>query len=129
MSRFRRAQRIAMLSPLAFALAFGAYADPARQMTLSPEAVATAEASPATEGLVQAQQAMIHALPSGYSGNVDLDFVRQMVPQKRAAIAMAEVVRDYGADPEVRHAAKGIMDDDQAELDWLVDWLEKHGQP
>ncbi|MER5173124.1 DUF305 domain-containing protein [Thioclava sp. GXIMD2076] len=118
-----RIHTVALLSPLAFALSFGAYAGDATYPQISQAAMATADASPATAAFQQARARMVRNQPQGFSGNVDLDFVRQMIPQKKSEIAMAEVVRDYGEDPAVRQRAGQMIKDQQADLAWLQSWM------
>lgn len=123
-----------MLSPLAFALAFGAYAQEAQTghsghtMTMGT-AVATADAAPSTEAYQKVNTEMHQAMDVAYTGDADVDFVRAMIPHHQGAIEMAKIVRDYGDDPDVRKLADNIITSQQAEIDWMVDWLEKHGNP
>ncbi|WP_339108722.1 DUF305 domain-containing protein [Thioclava sp. GXIMD4216] len=126
MSRMTRIHKIAMLSPVAFALAFGAYAQDASYPQISKAAMATADASPSTAAFQQARARMARTLPHDYSGNVDLDFVRQMIPQKKSEIAMAEVVRDYGEDPAMRQRAAQLIKAQQDDLQWLEGWMAAH---
>ncbi len=130
MSRINRTRRIAMLTPIGFALAWGAYAQQmdhsAHEMT---PAAATAEAAPSTQAF-QAVNAKMHAAMNvPMTGDADVDFIRGMIPHHQGAIDMAKVVRDYGDDPEVRKLAEEIITTQQSEIDWMVGWLEKHGQP
>ncbi len=129
MSRINRARRIAMLSPIAFAIAFGAYAQDSHMGHSMAEAQATAEAAPSTTAFINANAKMHEAMAVPYTGDADVDFVRAMIPHHEGAIEMAKVVRDYGDDPEVRKLADEIIAAQQEEIDWMVDWLEKHGQP
>lgn len=130
MSRINRTRRIAMLSPLAFALSWGAYAQQIDHSghSMTP-AAATAEAAPSTQAFQAVNAKMHEAMNVPMTGDADVDFVRGMIPHHQGAIEMARVVRDYGDDPEVRKLAEGIITTQQAEIDWMVNWLEKHGQP
>jgi len=134
MSRINRTRRIAMLSPVAFAIAFGAYAqgrggsDDHEGQKMSG-ANATADAAPSTEAFLAANRKMHTAMDVPYTGDADVDFVRAMIPHHEGAIEMARIARDYGDDPDVRELAEGIITSQQAEVDWMVQWLEKHGNP
>jgi len=129
MSRINRTRRIAMLSPLAFALAFGAYAQDGNAAARLSSAMGTADAAPSTAAFEAASTKLLKAAETRYTGDADVDFVRAMIPQHESALEMAKVARDYGDDPDVRMLAKKMIETDQAELDWMVEWLEKHGTP
>lgn len=134
MSRINRTRRIAMLSPIAFAIAFGAYAQESGDAEghdnhKMSSANATADAAPSTEAFLAANRKMHTAMEVSYTGDADIDFVRAMIPHHEGAIEMARIARDYGDDPDVRKLAEGIITSQQAEVDWMVQWLEKHGNP
>lgn len=123
-----------MLSPIAFAIAFGAYAQQgdsaeAQDGPKINSATATADAAPSTEAFLAATRKMHAAMDVPYTGDADVDFVRAMIPHHEGAIEMARIARDYGDDPEVRKLAAGIITSQQAEIDWMVQWLETHGNP
>jgi len=134
MSRINRTRRIAMLSPIAFAIAFGAYAQQGdgteeHDGHKMSSANATADAAPSTEAFLAANRKMHAAMDVPYTGDADIDFVRSMIPHHEGAIEMARIARDYGDDPDVRKLAEDIITSQQAEVDWMVQWLEKHGNP
>jgi len=129
MSRINRTRRIAMLSPLAFALAFGAYAQDGNAAARLSSATGTADAAPSTAAFQAASAKLLAAAETRYTGDADVDFVRAMIPQHEGALEMARVARDYGDDPDVRMMAKRMIETQQAELDWMVSWLEQHGNP
>lgn len=129
MSRINRTRRIAMLSPIAFALAFGAYAQEtnAAQGFTPAAATATADAAPSTAAFMMASAKLRDAAATPYTGDADLDFVHAMIPSHEGTVEMARVARDYGDDPEVRMIAEKMIEQQQADLNWMVGWLEKHG--
>ncbi|OCX64576.1 hypothetical protein BFP70_11125 [Thioclava sp. SK-1] len=127
-----------MLSPLAFALAFGAYAqEPHYKDAIQPNIIATdstgvtgtADAAPSTAAFKDARDEMLQETPKQLTGDVDRDFVKMMIPEHRSILAMAQVVRDYGEDPALRSRAGQIIAREQAELDWMIAWYEAHGTP
>ena len=128
MSRINRARRIALLSPLAFALAFGAYAQESHTGHVMASAEATADAAPSTAAYLAANAKMHADMAVPLTGDADVDFVRSMIPHHEGAVEMAKIVSEYGDDPEVRKLAQDIIAAQEAEIAWMVEWLEKNGQ-
>ncbi|MBZ4023338.1 hypothetical protein CKO11_12805 [Rhodobacter sp. TJ_12] len=124
----RTRRSLALFSPLAFALTFGAYAGDLPAPPPHPTASATADAAPSTPAFEAARARMQTGMSTPYTGDADLDFVRAMVPHHQGAMEMARIVLENGADPALRQRAKAMLERDQAELDWLEGWLVKHGQ-
>ncbi|WBL33489.1 DUF305 domain-containing protein [Sinirhodobacter sp. HNIBRBA609] len=129
MSRINRARRIALLSPLAFALAFGAYAQESPTGSTMGSVQATADAAPSTPAYLAANAKMHADMAVPLTGDADVDFVRSMIPHHEGAVEMAKIVSEYGDDPEVRKLAEEIIAAQEAEIAWMVEWLEKNGQP
>ncbi|HMH01848.1 MAG TPA: DUF305 domain-containing protein [Terriglobales bacterium] len=61
------------------------------------------------------------------SGNVDVNFVRLMVPHHQAAIDMAKTQLLYGKDPQMRRLAQEIITDQQSEIELMQLWLKQRG--
>jgi uncharacterized protein (DUF305 family) len=59
------------------------------------------------------------------SGNVDVDFVRLMLPHHQAAIDMAKTQLLYGKNPQMRRLAQEIITDQQLEIELMQHWLEQ----
>ena len=60
------------------------------------------------------------------SGNIDVDFVRLMLPHHQAAIDMAKTQLLYGKDPQMRRLAQEIITDQQLEIELMQRWLKQH---
>ena len=60
------------------------------------------------------------------SGDVDVDFVRLMLPHHQAAIDMARTELLYGTDPQMRRLAQEIVTDQQSEVEVMKVWLKRH---
>jgi len=61
-----------------------------------------------------------------FSGNTDVDFVNGMIPHHRAALDMAKVVLAFGADPEIRRLAEGIIRAQESEIAIMRMWLQRN---
>ena len=66
----------------------------------------------------------MHAAPR--TGDPDRDFVTQMIPHHQGAIDMAESLLVHGKDPELQQLAKGIIAEQQNEVQMMRLWLARH---
>ena len=112
----------------AIVMAFGLPAT-AQEMHMDHANMAASADSAATTAYKAANMEMHGAMEIDYSGDPDIDFVRGMIPHHQGAIAMAKVVLEHGADPEIKKLAQDIIAAQEGEIAWMQDWLAKHPAP
>lgn len=83
--------------------------------------------SPATQGYKKSMNDMMADMPP-FTGEADVDFMRQMKVHHTAAIAMAETELRHGDDPEARALAEKIIADQRAEIAQIDAWLTARDQ-
>ncbi len=82
-----------------------------------------------TAEYIAGMERMHKAMKITYSGDVDTDFARGMVPHHQGAVDMAETVLRHGKDPEIRTLAEWIIRSQKQEIAWMNRWLERRGSP
>ena len=80
-----------------------------------------------TQGYTDASARMHAAMEIDYSGDADVDFARSMIPHHQGAIDMARVMLANGQDPELKQLATEIIDAQQEEIAFLINWLDQNG--
>lgn len=80
---------------------------------------------------VKAYKAAMHNMHKGmdiaYTGNPDADFTLGMIPHHQGAIDMANVVLEYGKDPEIKKLARWITYMQEQEIAQMRHWLNVRG--
>ena len=79
-----------------------------------------------TQGYKSAMMKAMLAMAS-FSGDADVDFMKQMRPHHQAAIDMAKVVLANGKDSETKKLAQEIITAQEKEIAVIDAWLKKKG--
>ncbi len=82
----------------------------------------------ATKAYKMSMMKMMRAMPHDYTGNADIDFMRQMRVHHQGAVDVSEVVLQHGRDEEVKRLARKIIDDQRMEIAEIDAWLRKNGR-
>ena len=91
--------------------------------------LAAGDLPPGSKALEEANATMHQSMAIEMTGDVDVDFMRGMIPHHQGAIDMAVIVLKYGKDPEVKKLAEEIIAAQETEIAFMKEWLQKHGAP
>src|SRR6202047_1667131 len=81
---------------------------------------------PSTKGYKSAMMKMMEAMPK-FTGDADIDFMKQMRTHHEAAIDMAKVVLANGKDADTKKLAQEIIAAQEKEIATIDAWLKKKG--
>lgn len=84
-----------------------------------------AESSTPAAAYQAANERMHAGMAIPLTGNPDVDFAQGMIPHHEGAVAMAEIVLEYGEDEEIRQLAEDIIAAQEEEIAFLRDWLAR----
>jgi uncharacterized protein (DUF305 family) len=79
-----------------------------------------------TAGYKTAMMKMMMNMPK-FTGDADIDFMKQMRPHHQAAIDMAQIVLKDGKNPETKKLATAIIAAQKKEIMTIDTWLKKNG--
>jgi uncharacterized protein (DUF305 family) len=79
-----------------------------------------------TKGYKSATMKMMQAMPK-FTGDADIDFMKQMRTHHQAAIDMATVVLAHGKDAETKKLGQEIITAQEKEIVLIDAWLKKKG--
>jgi Domain of unknown function (DUF305) len=60
------------------------------------------------------------------TGNIDVDFVRGMIPHHQGAVEMAKIQMQQGSDPAIKQLAAEIIKSQEKEIQFMKNWLKNH---
>lgn len=90
---------------------------------------ATASPASGSGAAYAAAAAKMHAdMPMSYTGDADVDYAKGMIPHHEGAIAMSNVLLQYGKNPELKKFADDVIKAQTAEIAMLREWLAKNGK-
>lgn len=123
--------RFAILSLAAALSASAASAQPAAPPTNAEMPMKMmhpmASDSAATKGYKDAMMGSMMRMPP-FTGDADIDFMKQMRIHHQGAIDMAKIALTNGKDGEVRKLADEIVKDQANEIALIDKWLKARGQ-
>ncbi|SCZ08496.1 CopM family metallochaperone [Microvirga guangxiensis] len=64
-----------------------------------------------------------------YTGNVDADFVRNMIAHHQGAVDMAKIQVAFGKDPKIHELAETVIKAQEDEIAMMKSWLAANAKP
>jgi Ca2+-binding EF-hand superfamily protein len=104
----------------------GGSAMPAPQMPMREATQMDHALSESAQAYMDAMQTMMDGMEGmEMRGEPNADFALMMIPHHQSAIDMAEAYLEHGDDPELTNLANEIIAAQQAEIEFLQNWLEE----
>lgn len=60
------------------------------------------------------------------TGNIDIDYVRGMIPHHEGAVEMAKIQMQQGSDPAIKQLSAEIIKSQEKEIQFMKNWLKNH---
>ena len=89
---------------------------------------ASSDKSPSTAAFEAAMMKMEDSMAISYTGDPDRDFATGMIPHHEGAVAMANVLLQFGKTPEMRKLAEDIVKCQMAEITMMRNFLAQKPQ-
>jgi uncharacterized protein (DUF305 family) len=91
------------------------------------QAPALPEETEATRAFREINDIMHRDMNIAFTNDVDIDFVRGMIPHHEGAVAMAKVVLEHSQDEELRELAQEVVDAQEKEIAFMRAYLARRG--
>lgn len=86
------------------------------------------ELTEASKAYEAAMEKMHKGMMVPLTNDVDVDFVRGMIPHHQGAIDQAQILLKYSKNPRLRRLAGGIIAAQRREIRFMEKWLKEHDQ-
>jgi hypothetical protein len=90
-----------------------------------PTTHSTMASNPAIAAYIKGMDIMHRDMAITYTGNTDYDFLAGMIPHHQGAVDMAQVVMQYGQNPQVRRLAAEIIRSQNLEIKWMRQYMKQ----
>jgi uncharacterized protein (DUF305 family) len=102
--------------------------DPAKMQGMMMSGEPKGDQGPSSKAFAKANAAMHGAMDIEFTGNVDVDFAKGMIPHHQGAVEMARIELETGKDPELRALAEGVIKAQESEIAFMNAWLAKNAK-
>ena len=88
---------------------------------------ASTDAAAINKAFTDVNMKMHTDMTMSFTGNVDADFIKGMIPHHEGAVAMAKILLQFGKDAELRKLADDVVRTQNEEITMMRAWLKKAG--